>query len=99
MLRERVDHARGLAVHEGHLVVGVEREDEDVGDLDEIAVTPLELLAFAFELHLPERLLDDRDQLLGTERLQDERERAGAERADRRVDAREAREEEHLGER
>ena len=91
--------AGGLAIHQRHAIVAVERENEHVGDLDEIAIAPLQLLAFALELHFAEGLLDDRDQLLGPERLQDERESAGAERADGRVDAGKAREEEHLRER
>ena len=93
------DDARRLAVHQRDLVVPVERDDEHVGHLDEIAVAPLELLALVLQLDLRERLLDDRDELLGAERLQDERERARAKRADRGVDAREAGEEQDLGER
>src|SRR5205085_819219 len=91
---------RGRApVHERDVVIGLERDDEDVGEIDEIAIASLELLALALELHLSQRLLDDRDQLLGTKRFEDEGEGAGAERTDRGVDAREAGEEKHLGER
>ena len=65
-------HRRRLAVHERHLAVAVEREDEHVGHVDEIAIALLQLLTLALELHLAERLLDDRDELLGAERLEDE---------------------------
>ncbi len=93
------DQAGGLAIHERHLVCAGEGDHEHVRDLDEIAVTALEILALVLELDLRERLLDDRDELLGPERLEHEGERARSKRADRRVDAREPREEQDLGER
>ena len=89
---------RRLAVEERHAVVRVEADDEHVRQLDQRAVAALELVALAREAHLRERLLDGRDELLGPERLGHERERARAQRADRGVHRREARDEHHLAE-
>ncbi len=90
---------RGLAVEQGDPIPYVEAHDEDVRELDQGAVAALELLAFAGEPHLRESLLDGRDELLGPERLRDERIRARAQGAHRRVDRRESRDEDDLAER
>src|SRR5690606_30716366 len=47
LIARRAGETRGLAVHESDLVRSAERDDEDVGDLDEIAIPTFELLSFA----------------------------------------------------
>ena len=95
-LRRHAGELRHLAVEEHDFVLRVEREDEHVRQVDDRAVSPLELLSLALEAYLRERLTDRGHELLGPEALEDHRERARAERGDGRLHAREARDENDL---